>query len=610
MIRFRHKVRVRHRLLTRLLISHVLLVSVPLLAAGLLLIQTAQQSIRETILQRNLEFVRRTSREIQEQLKTARQVLRFNARSPFLTKGNDVVRDYVLTRSVDEFSIFKSLAILDRNGQPVVSTNAASDEAADPFRAQGVKAALAGRIFASEVYVSDEQLPLMNMYQPIWHLNEVEEILFAVLDLKTMWDLVASNAIGEQGEAFIFDATGHFIAHSDVRRVYRKERFEEQDIVQQVAQGESLHKIYRNVRGRDMVAAYAPLADLGWGVVIQQPVSEAFAPARKMRLQIILLMIGSIVLASSIAYFYTRWIVKPVNVLVSGLEKFSTGDLHHRIPTVSRDEVGMLAERFNEMADRLVEIQSRLKRTERFEILGKMSSVLSHEIRNPLNSMVINMQIMKREFSKKHVDTGKLAKYHDIVASEIKRVDRLVSDFLLIARPPKLNRQRVELRKIVDEIVAMQQASAAQQGVSVERLYAESAVHAYADEGKLKQVLLNIFINAVQAMPEGGRLRIGVNREKGRDLPGMAGSSRRSWAVVWFEDTGHGIPPDQLEHIFDFYYSTKEHGTGLGLSVAQQIVEEHGGRILVESEVGTGTKFTIVLPVSQRSDEIIEKKEA
>ncbi len=607
MMRFRHKVRVRHQLLTRLLISHVLLVSLPLMAAGLLLIQTAQQNIRQTILERNLEFARRTSREIQEQLKTARRLLRFNARSPYLTQGNDVMRDYVLTRSIDEFSIFKVLAILDRSGRPVVSTNSISDHSVDPFRKQGLQAALSGRSYASEVYVSDEQLPLMSMYQPIWRLNEVEEILFAVLDLKTMWDLVASNAVGKHGEAFIFDATGHFIAHSDVRRVYRKERFEEMDIVRQVAAGVSRHKIYRDVRGRKMVAAFAPLSDLGWGVVIQQPVSEAFAPARKMRLQILLLMIGSIILASSIAYFYTRWIVKPVDVLVSGLERFSMGDLRHRIPTVSRDEVGMLAERFNEMADRLVEIQAKLKRTERFEILGKMSSVLSHEIRNPLNSMVINMQIMKREFSKKHIDTRKLEKYHDIVVSEIKRVDRLVSDFLLIARPPKLSRTRVDLQKLVDEIITMQQALASQQGVRVERRYAASTVHAYADEAKLKQVLLNIFINGVQAMPDGGKLRIGVDRWKRKGGPAMASADRRRWAMIWFEDTGQGIPPERIEHIFDFYYSTKEHGTGLGLSVAQQIVEEHGGRIFVESSVGVGTKFTIVLPVSNGKGDVGKK---
>lgn len=603
---FRYRIQVRHRLLTRLLVSHVFLVSVPLLAAGLILIQTAQQNIRETVLQRNLEFARRTSREIQEQLQNAAQLLRLNAQSPYVTEANNIVRDYVLTTTVTDFPIFKVLSILDRNGHPVVSTHSVSSNDADPFRDEGLRAALAGRRYVSGVYVSDELLPVQNRYEPIWRLNEVEEVLFAVLDLKTVWDLVASNVIGEQGEAFIFDQNGQFIAHSDVRRVYRKERFPETAIIEAVAAGEARHRIYRNLAGREMVAAYAPLPELGWGVVIQQPASEAFAPARKMRLQIILLLIASVVLASSIAYVYTRWIVKPVDHLVDGLERFSTGDLHHRIPTVRRDEIGMLAERFNEMADRLVEIQNKLKRTERFEILSKMSSVLSHEIRNPLNSMVINMQIMKREFSKKNIDTRKLAKYYDIVASEVKRVDRLVGDFLLIARPPKLDRSRVQLQTVLDEILTMQQAVAQQQGVRVERAFAPSPIYAMVDESKLKQVLLNIFINATQAMPGGGRLRVGVFYVSARRLPpGL--NTEGKWAAIWFEDSGHGIPPEQLDRIFDFYYSTKEDGTGLGLSIAQQIIEEHGGKITVESDVGVGTKVTILLPTAEDSGERGEK---
>ena len=234
-----------------------------------------------------------------------------------------------------------------------------------------------------------------------------------------------------------------------------------------------------------MVAAYAPIGSYGWGAMMQQPTSEAFASANQMKTNIIQFMFVTVFLASLLAYGYSRWIVRPVDHLVTGMDTFSAGDLSHRVQKVSDDEIGALAENFNDMADRLIEYQNTIKRTERLDMLGKLASVLSHEIRNPLNSMVINMQILKREISKEDVNKLKVERFYGILTAEIKRVDQLVADFLLVARPPKLEKTRVALDEVLDEVVLTQVADSLKKGVRIERVYSNAPIYADVDVDKI-----------------------------------------------------------------------------------------------------------------------------
>jgi signal transduction histidine kinase len=507
-------------------------------------------------------------------------------------------QDLMINNMVTQFPIFKRLSIIDHQGSLISSTaygnfglNAAGNGAVNHGLLPTI---LQKQPYISDVYLSPENLPTMEIAEPIVVHNEVIGALWGEVDLKAIWDVVDSNAIGEHGEAFIFHPAkkGLFIAHSNRRMVLERLQFEEPDIVDSVAAGRNNHKIYVNRNGVKMIAAYAPIPQEQWGTVIQQPTSEAFAPARKMQWQIFLLVAVSVIVAALIAAIYTRQIVQPVNALVSGIELIATGNLRHRIRPLGHDEISRLAKHINAMASRLLEFQRQLKRGERLETLNKLASVLSHEIRNPLNSMVINMQLMRREFNKPQIVAAKLEHYHQILIAEIGRVEALVSNFLLIAKPPKL--EKTEL------------PNALTKGIRVERDYRAPDLVAEVDPQKLYQVFLNVFLNALQAMPGGGRVTIVLDTF----VPETTEESTQpneepddwSYAVISFHDMGKGIAESELNKIFDFYYTTKEQGTGIGLSFVQQIVEEHGGRIQVKSEVGKGSEFIIYLPYSKQKN--------
>jgi len=591
------KIKLKDRLITKLLLSHILLASVPLLITGLVLINTAQESIKRIVWERNLEFARRASEQIGLTLKQAQEVLRLTSRNPAVYGMNRMAQEMTINGLLREFKVFNRISIIDPQGKMVSSTSFPLSQEnffGEPFFEKAVK----GESYISEVYISEEKLPAVIMAEPIVHLDAVIGVLVAEVNLKAMWDLVDSSIIGENGQAFVFDNKGRFIAHSDRRRVYLREYFRQEDIIREISQGRAGQRIYTDVKGQQMIGAYAPLKEMGWGVLIQQPTVEAFAPARKMRVQISLFVLLSILIASALAYFYTQRITRPVKELVSGIKRFSTGDLSYRIPPLGNDEIGMLSEEFNRMADRLDRFQRELRRTERLKTLGKLASVLSHEIRNPLNSMVINLQIIKRELRKEKIDSQKLQTHLDIVVSEIKRMDELVSNFLIIARPPKLEKRKLPIAEIIDETLLAHYPDLLNRNIRLEKDYKVDHLVVPVDKDKIKQVFLNIYLNAVQAMEGGGRLKVELDVVK----EGLKGLDRGcSYAVIRFSDTGVGIEPSQLERVFDFYYSTKEGGTGLGLPIAQQIVEEHNGKITVDSKLGKGTIVSIYLPIDEKN---------
>ncbi len=595
---FPGKIEIHHRLLTRLLLSHILIVSIPLFITGNVLVNTARDSIRQTILDRNLEFATRSTRFIDLQLRTAADLIKSQAQFQSIFEMTRSTQELAINILVTEFDLFNQLSVLDTSGHLIAST---SFEDFVPQRTghngivSGILAAFSkGDGYQGDVYVSDESLPMLDLAEPVTLYGELVGILYAVVDLKAMWDIVDENKVGEKGEAFIFNRAGVYVAHTDRKKVYSKQIFSNEAVASKIQRGESGQLIYRTDENIEMVAAYAPVGDYGWGAMLQQPTDEAFAPARRMRFRVMQFMIISVLLASLLAFFYSRWIVKPVNQLVAGMDRFSRGDLNYRITKVTDDEVGALAENFNEMAARLTEFQNKLKRTEVLEALGKLASVLSHEIRNPLNSMVINMQILRREFSKEKINKERVEKFYGILAAEIKRVDQLVTDFLLIARPPKMEKQETAIDEVIDEVVMLQVADSLAKGVRIERNYERVPIKASVDAAKLKQVILNLTINACQAMSGGGRLTIGLREISGGKDPDLPAGPL---VELSFADTGHGIPPKDLGKVFDFYYSTKDTGSGLGLAIVQQIVDEHQGRITVESRVEKGTTFTICLPV-------------
>lgn len=598
----------RERLWPRLLLSHISLATIPVLILGILLIRTTRQSIETTVADGNFEVARRASNEIRLYIDQARNVIGQIADNMGMLDATPLERQKLIDNVVVKHDQFRELAVLDVNGKELLCTRLA------PHTTPHIRADLtlpeADDVSISPVFISDDRLPMVTITVPILHFNQVAGYVTADVNLKDMWDLVDSVQIGgdeEQGagNAYVVSGAGRLIAHPERGRVYGQEDLSATPIGQALSRTGSGTIVYQGPDG-ERIAAYMPIDPLGWYVVIEQPTAVAFARSREMKVEVTLLMALSAVVASLIGIIFARKIARPISELVRGAQLFAKGELTHTIDVPGPGEMTMLAAEFNSMARELMEKERQLQRAERLATLSKFASILSHEIRNPLNSMMINLQVLKREMERHGIVTEKNKKFYDIIVSEIWRIDGLVENFLTYACPPALNAFTYNVNEIIEEIIAVHKGHAEKQGIKIIARYERPNMLASVDANQLKQVFLNLLLNAFDAMEEGGTITI-ESREETLQWTGdlTKDTASRTYITIAFTDTGCGIEPEQAGRIFDVYFTSKSNGTGLGLPIAQQIIEKHGGKIEVSSRPGRGATFTIWLPML--SDELPKK---
>ena len=219
-----------------------------------------------------------------------------------------------------------------------------------------------------------------------------------------------------------------------------------------------------------------------------------------------------------------------------------------------------------------------LRKSDRLAVVGQLAAGVAHEIRNPLATLSGFVQLLKEKSTDHHF-------YYDIMHSELDRINLIVSEFLLLAKPQVMDFQHKDITSIFEHVLAIAQTQASLNNIQFVIEFEPNLPQVYCEENQLKQVFINILKNAMEAMPSGGEIHINLNRQ-GEDV-----------LRIRFQDQGCGIPPERITRLGEPFYSTKEKGTGLGLMVSYRIIEAHHGHIHVESQVNQGTTIDILLPV-------------
>jgi signal transduction histidine kinase len=336
-------------------------------------------------------------------------------------------------------------------------------------------------------------------------------------------------------------------------------------------------------------------------------------------LVVMLASLAAVILAIHI--FFLRGVRRPVKEMIRVMEATEGGQLHVRASVASHDEMGQLAEHLNRMLSRianfnielerkvqeataelarrneelrqinqeLFETQKSLARSERLAVAGQLAASLAHEIGTPLNSISGHVQLLAR---RKTWDAGSERRLQ-IIEKQIDNIVRTVKQLLAWSRKFDLRIEALDLRHVLEESVLLSSPALQARKIRVQTEWPHDCPRVYGDPGYLQQVFLNLINNSMDAMPRGGELRVRLRYPANGD---------GGEVMIEVADTGLGINPEMLPHIFDPMFTTKRIGTGagLGLAICDQIIRQHTGTIQVESEPNRGTRFRIVLPVDCR----------
>ncbi|HEY5997613.1 MAG TPA: ATP-binding protein, partial [Candidatus Deferrimicrobiaceae bacterium] len=307
----------------------------------------------------------------------------------------------------------------------------------------------------------------------------------------------------------------------------------------------------------------------------------------------------AIVLTSGlIAVLLKRLVSTPVANLVRTMESVEAGKLDGRVEVRSDDELGRLGSSFNEMIRKLSEAQAeierfhhrQLARADRLASLGEMAAGIAHEIKNPLAGIFGAAQILAREFP----EGDSRREIVDEMTALIRRLDNTIRDLLNFARYTEPRFSRANINEVIDKVLFLVRQIPEGKRARIVREFDPAMPAIEMDQEQIKQVFLNLALNALQAKPDGCTLTIRTFAEVPEDVPDI--KARARFAMAQVADDGPGIPSDKIGKIFHPFFTTKESGTGLGLSMTRKILDLHDGWITAASEPGRGSTFTVFLP--------------
>ena len=320
---------------------------------------------------------------------------------------------------------------------------------------------------------------------------------------------------------------------------------------------------------------------------INEAWKQSRSQTRMMKGMTLVALPSVLVLGVMLAYILLNQILKPIRIL-----SMEAGDVDITSPlpkemTALRQRVHTLMENVDQTRSELKQSREHLVQAEKLALVGKLAAGVAHTIRNPLTS--VNMRLFSLERSLELSQNQR--EDFEVISEEVRHIDTIVQNFLEFARPPKLKMQSISPSEVVDMALQLLRHRLESYGVRVELERQNPLPKIAADPEQLKEVLINLLVNACEAMGEGGLIVI-------REEEGVAEPLGRV-AVIRVKDSGPGIPKAVRHRVFEPFYSTKEEGTGLGLSIAYRIVEEHGGWLSLKSKEGEGTTFTITLPCKE-----------
>jgi two-component system NtrC family sensor kinase len=441
-------------------------------------------------------------------------------------------------------------------------------------------------------------------------------VLCEFVGLQYLNDFASDITLGESGKSYLVNKNGLIIAHEDKNRILGNKIIDLELLMLPSEESKKL-KVYQNYLGVEVMGVQtwinqqkmAKFVLPQWLLIAEQETSEIFAEINKYKIGIIILFLFLFCVVILEGFLISWSIVRPIRKLVDATSSIAKGNFSEQLEIDRMDEIGRLTDAFNNMAKRLRDYYDKLEngiistrgelekvsdelkkskkvldRSEKLVSLGQISAGMAHEIRTPLTSIKLFIQTLEATLLPDDETLDDFA----IIKKEIERMEDIINRFLDFARPAEPKFESVNINQILSEAINLIKTRIKNEIVLKTKYEKISSIS--GDNNQLRQVFLNMLINAIEAMPNGGSITIATN------IITLSDSQKRLLKIT-IADTGYGIKPDLIKYIFDPFFTTKDLGTGMGLAIAFTVIEQHGGMIEVQSKHSQGTTFMIYLPL-------------
>jgi len=526
----------------------------------------------------------------------------------------------------DYYKRFEDITMINTQGRVITSTtyNYRGEWRSKKWFLEAVK----GNVFVSDAHVIlDPYKVVLAISVPLIDENgKIYAALVGQLNMERLWEIVDSITIGNTGFVTIINDRRYYVAHPEKKMLFRQAPFDPEKKSGVIDSSDSgSETLFYSAEKYSSTTEYE-LPE--WRIIVVQEKRDALSNLSKLKYDVTYVLIIGLFLVVFISIFLSGSIVKPIRTLIHGMSRVSNGDLSYKASVKSRDEIGLLGAAFNDMLMRLnkahqelqgkteelheafnkisllnvtlekrveertkelKEKQHQLVQAGKLAAIGQLGAGVAHELNNPIAGILGYTQFMLDTLAKENLKIEEVyafKKYLQHMENGSRRCKEIIQNLLQFARKSPEEVVPVNVNNVVANTLSLIERQLLENKIEVIKNLVPDIKQVEGNHGQLQQVFTNIIINAQQAMPEGGQLFISTRNENGN-------------VAIEFKDTGCGIPEKYKDRIFEPFFTTKMDwkGTGLGLSICYDIIKNHKGSIEVDSRLGRGAVFTIILPV-------------
>jgi signal transduction histidine kinase len=517
-----------------------------------------------------------------------------------------------------QYGVYDAITVLTPDNQRVYSTQPRAPlEPLTPTSPETTE----GELYLSNIiYRGHAKESFFHIAAPIFDEDHLRGRVYGTVGTHNILVSIIKVSLGLTGECYLVDKNGTFLAHKEPNRIL-KENISQSESFKNIFGGPERKRIYLDYRGIEVLGTFQKVSGTDWYLVVEQDRDEAFQSADALKRYIfltVLLCIGSTLV---ITWVFSFHVARPIRTLSRWADTLA--DAHpadaafdQNIPGPQRrDEIGMLHRAFSNMARKVSERQHTLEhditlkdaalketdlilkqikviaeRSEKFAAIGRLGAAVAHEIRTPLTSLKLFLESVESDI--------KISPEYEedfvIAMDQVQRIEAAINHFLDFSKPQELTLSKVDIIQLIEDVVFMIRPMAAKQDCQVKIDLDEALPEIPADKKFLEEALINLLINALEAIAGPGKITVSATRD---DLQGDGAS--QDCIRIDVGDSGSGIAPEHLGRIFDPFFTTKSAGTGLGLPLVLNTIKRHGGDVRVQSHADSGTVFSLFLPTAE-----------